>query len=49
MKILVIGGTGLIGSSVVDLLKNKNPDDEIIAVYFLLPYIQRHLNLKYFA
>lgn len=34
MKILVIGGTGLIGSSVVDLLKNKNPESEIIVAGF---------------
>ena len=34
MKILVIGGTGLIGSSVVDLLKNKNPESEIISAGF---------------
>ena len=34
MKILVIGGTGLIGATVVDLLKEKNKDAQIIVAGF---------------
>lgn len=34
MKILVIGGTGLIGSAVVSLLKEKHADAEVISAGF---------------